>query len=685
MQGLLPSERANKPGIRISVKVAVCAILILLMALISYLGAFGSFESYYEDITYQHGHGIPSDIKIIAVDGKTLEKIGPYASWDRSYFADIINKLYSDGSAPLAVGIDTIFSGHSDEAGDSLLLDAAKDRNIVLASKINITTHIRRGHPEQYIASEDVAYDELNAVTSHGFTNAIIDEDGYLRKAYTTVLSSSNTYDSFAVALLKSINCSYGQVPSVVEISYSGNPGDFEVVSMLDVLEERVPASHFADSIVLIGAYEDGLMDSYSVPINHKNPMYGVEIQANTIHALREGLLMNSLPSLMSLIILAVIMSVFSVFAYSSRLSRSFIILAVFIALYFAVCYAVSLNFMVKMQLLYVPAGLILLYVTSILVRYVETQRRIALEMKQTLFSMADSMAEAIEGRTPYNANHTKNVARRSVEMMEFINKLHKQGKTERSFTTNDIDQMYLAAMLHDIGKMDVPLEVMDKPTKLGHNEEKVRDRLELVKLYIKNDILSKRLPEKEGQEKIKEIDAFIAQIGQFNCGKPLSGEEIDYIQNFMKQSITTPEGKVIPFLTGEEADDLMIQAGTLSEKERRIMQSHVEYTDKILSHVRFGRSFDRVNSIASNHHELLNGKGYPKGITGEDLDVMTRILTIMDIYDSLIADDRPYKKPKTNKVAFEILDEEAEAGKIDKDLLEIAKKLYLEEHDDAE
>lgn len=107
-------------------------------------------------------------------------------------------------------------------------------------------------------------------------------------------------------------------------------------------------------------------------------------------------------------------------------------------------------------------------------------------------------------------------------------------------------------------------------------------------------------------------------------------------------------------------------------------MQSHVVYTNKILSHVHFGESFNKVNEMASNHHELLNGKGYPNGIGEKELDVMTRILTIMDIYDSLIADDRPYKKPKTVKVAFEILNEEAAAGKVDKDLLEIAKEIYL-------
>jgi HD-GYP domain-containing protein (c-di-GMP phosphodiesterase class II) len=110
------------------------------------------------------------------------------------------------------------------------------------------------------------------------------------------------------------------------------------------------------------------------------------------------------------------------------------------------------------------------------------------------------------------------------------------------------------------------------------------------------------------------------------------------------------------------------------------MMQSHVVYTDKILSHIQFGEHFDKVRAMASDHHELLNGKGYPRGVGEQELDVMTRILTIMDIYDSLIADDRPYKKAKPIKVAFDILDEEAEAGKIDRDLLVYAKELYFKE-----
>jgi HD-GYP domain-containing protein (c-di-GMP phosphodiesterase class II) len=300
--------------------------------------------------------------------------------------------------------------------------------------------------------------------------------------------------------------------------------------------------------------------------------------------------------------------------------------------------------------------------------------------MKQTLFSMADSIAEAIEGRTPYNANHTKNVAKRSVEMLRYINKKHKEGKCAYHFSANDIDQMYLAAMLHDIGKMDVPLEIMDKPTKLGNKEERLKMRLEIIRLHIENDLLSGKIKNSEAEKKLKLIDAFLEKLELYNCGKPLTDEEKKAIEKFSRMTYVCSEDDVLSYLTDEEFEDLSIRAGTLSDSERTVMQSHVVYTNKILSHVHFGESFDKVTAMASNHHELMNGKGYPNGIGAEQLDIMTRILTIMDIYDSLIADDRPYKKPKSPEEAFRILDEEAEAGKLDKELVEIAKEMYLKE-----
>jgi len=319
-------------------------------------------------------------------------------------------------------------------------------------------------------------------------------------------------------------------------------------------------------------------------------------------------------------------------------------------------------------------------FLAAVLYRYVELQKKRVSEMQSMLFSMAEAMAETIEGRTPYNANHTKNVAKRCVEMLDFINQKNKEKQTELYFTEDDKRQLYLAAMLHDVGKMDIPLEVMDKPTKLGAREKELKDRLQIISLHIEKDALTGLLSKEEADAKLEKIRQFTDSLGAFNCGRPLKEEEWALVREIAESVYTDASGQKISYLSESEIEDLYIKAGTLSQKEREVMQSHVEYTDKILSHVQFGEHFQKVRAMAANHHELLNGKGYPKGLDDKELDTMTRILTIMDIYDSLIADDRPYKKAKPIKVAFEILDEEAAAGKIDKDLLVFAKELYLKE-----
>ena len=269
--------------------------------------------------------------------------------------------------------------------------------------------------------------------------------------------------------------------------------------------------------------------------------------------------------------------------------------------------------------------------------------------------------------------------------MSDYINLLHREKKTELHFSEDDKRQLYLAAMLHDVGKMDTPLEVMDKPTKLGDREKELRNRLEIISLHIKNDALSAVITQNEADARLAKIQEFIDKLGAFNCGRPLKDDEWALINEIEESVYTSPDGKEIPYLSTEERDDLHIKAGTLSDAERTIMQNHVVYTDKILSHMQFDEKFKDVRKMASNHHELLNGKGYPNGIGGDNLDTMTRILTIMDIYDALIADDRPYKKPKPNDIAFKILDEEAEFGKIDKGLLEFAKALYLKPTADSD
>lgn len=671
------------------IKITLPALIVgALFILLQVFNVFYEIEMDFEDKMYQKPSRIPDNIKIIAIDEETLAKLGPYSDWDRSYFADLINILCEDeDNKPKIIGLDILFSGANDSVSDDKLVEACdKAGNVVLASKLDFNSKVVGNDSDyyiyEYVEDEVTAFDKLNAVTKRGFTNAKVDKDGFLRKAYTVIGDEKNGYKSFpyVIANLYSGDTFDDISRAVFEFRYSGKPGEFETFAMSKVLDGSIPASYFADSIVLVGAHEEGMLDAYRVAIDHSNQMYGVEIHANVIQALLEGKEIKATPMLIQCLIMLMLLGVMY-YGFANRKIRTLVIaFACSNVLYYilvAIVYAVWAR---TMSLMYMPLALVCMLFTILVLKYIWLQKRRAQEMQRTLFSMADSMAEAIEGRTPYNASHTKNVARRCEEMLGYINEMHKKGRTDMHFTTNDIKQIGLAAMLHDIGKMDVPLEVMDKPTKLGSKEEKLRDRLLIIRLKIENDSLKGIMPQDEADERMQRIDAFVSKLGLFNCGKPLSDEEKAIIEEFGQMEYKDDDGNVIPYLTKEELADLNIKAGTLSDEERTIMQSHVIHTDKILSHVYFGSSFDKVRTIASDHHELLNGKGYPNGKDADKLDVLTRILTIMDIYDSLIADDRPYKKAKPVKVAFEILDEEAEAGKVDKELLEIAKEIWLVE-----
>lgn len=681
-----------KNNARLITKILSITLLTVLSVCITVFRVPEELEVLAEDSLFQRPDVISNDIKIIAIDETTLSELGPYSEWDRTVFAGLIEKLNESPEAkPKVIGIDVIFSGTNESEEDMSLVRAVeKAGNVILASKLENDSRVVRtadgGYMiEPYVKNEVTAYPALSEVAESGFTNPILDKDGYVRKIYTRISSDGKTYNSFAYSVAEKITDSpeaLSALPVIAEIRYSGRPGDYEIIPMSNVLDGTVPAKYFADSVVLIGAYEEGMLDSYRVPITHSTEMYGVECHANAVSAFVGNKLIISAPLWLEAAIAGIIALLFGFIMWKSKI-RTCIISVLGITIAYPLLTLVIFGLTgVRFSVLFIPISVVIQFLVFLLIRYVRLQKKRADEMQKMLFSMADSMAEAIEGRTPYNANHTKNVAKRCIEMLDYINGMHKEKRTDMYFSEKDKKQLYLAAMLHDIGKMDVPLEVMDKPTKLGHREDPLRSRLEIITLKLRIDILSGTAPKEEAEEQIEKIGKFLGNLGGYNCGRPLKEDEWAFVDEMCSMVYRSAEGEELPYLTQEEINDLHIKAGTLSGEEREIMQSHVVYTDKILKHMHFGNDFSDVRAMAANHHELLNGKGYPKGIGEDKLDVMTRILTIMDIYDSLIADDRPYKKAKPNDIAFKILDEEADFGKIDKDLLAIAKEIWFKKEE---
>lgn len=127
--------------------------------------------------------------------------------------------------------------------------------------------------------------------------------------------------------------------------------------------------------------------------------------------------------------------------------------------------------------------------------------------------------------------------------------------------------------------------------------------------------------------------------------------------------------------LSEPEIAQLSIARGTLGAEERKQIESHVSHTYEFLSQIAWTDSLQSVPDIAHAHHEKLDGTGYPRRLKADQIPVQSRMMTISDIYDALTAFDRPYKKAVDNTRALDILNFEANDGKLDKELL----KLFIE------
>lgn len=291
-------------------------------------------------------------------------------------------------------------------------------------------------------------------------------------------------------------------------------------------------------------------------------------------------------------------------------------------------------------------------------------------ELKAQLYSFVEALTTVLDERSPYNASHTRNVAKYSQILADYISELHQKGQSEEFFDQNRKEKLLLAALLHDIGKIVVPLGVMDKATRLGDELAKVEERFELLESLYEVDMLRGRITEEEYREQIADLKADLAFIHKIDAVGYLDNESYDRVSRISLKKHIKENGKVTKYITDKEKNCLSIRQGTLTVEEREVMKNHVVVTEKILSKVRFNKNFAIVPKWAASHHEFLNGTGYPKHLTAKELDLETRILTVADIYDALTA-IRPYKNAIPDNKSITMLRNMAEEGKVDGQIVE--------------
>ena len=236
----------------------------------------------------------------------------------------------------------------------------------------------------------------------------------------------------------------------------------------------------------------------------------------------------------------------------------------------------------------------------------------------------------------------------------------------------------------------------MDKSTKL----ETIMDRIDLVSkrfemMHLVLDLMQKSLLDSELDEIIKvvfgeELDStsihtWLDDAFQFISRLNFGGEfvpdaDLERVAKIASIKLSYLDNDYI-LLTENETINLQIRRGTLTSDEMKQMSAHVSVTWDMLSQLSFPKKYKNVAFYASTHHEKLNGKGYPRGLTAEDLPLQSRIIAVADIFEALTAADRPYKKAKTLSESLKIMAFCVKDGDLDQDLLDffMDSGLYLD------
>ena len=289
--------------------------------------------------------------------------------------------------------------------------------------------------------------------------------------------------------------------------------------------------------------------------------------------------------------------------------------------------------------------------------------------IKELYQSFVQVMSTAIDQRTPYNASHTRNMVRYGDCFVDYLNRQWEQEGKEPPFTPEKKEEFLMSIWLHDVGKLITPLEIMNKAARLTPEEmADIRSRFKIMGLQWNIRRLEQKISEPEYQAVLRELEEGEALIFRSNEAGFLSDETMEALAKLAEHECPDDSGK--HWLTEDELHRLQIRKGTLTEEERGIMENHVRVTKLLLSQISFPKQYEHVMDWASEHHEYINGTGYPEHISGDEVPYEVRILTILDIFDALTADDRPYKPGMPVEKALTILQAMAEKeGKLDVEL----------------
>jgi len=326
------------------------------------------------------------------------------------------------------------------------------------------------------------------------------------------------------------------------------------------------------------------------------------------------------------------------------------------------------------------------------------TNRQLITQLEQLFESFIQLINVAIDEKSPYTGGHCERVPVLTMMLAEAVNETKTGPLADFGMSDKDRYELKIAGLLHDCGKVTTPVHVVDKATKLQTLFDRIHlvdTRFEVLKrdaqiamlkaklnLRDSHDSRAEAMLEEDLVRHLRQIDADREFLRQANIGSELMTPEA---QERVKKIGTGYRwmdvgGKSANFLTDDELENLNIRAGTLTQKERETINYHIVATNKMLEQLPWPKHLKNVPEYAGGHHERMDGKGYPKGLTREQMSVQARVMGIADIFEALTARDRPYKRGKTLSESLEILGNFKLNGHIDPDLFDVfvRQKVYL-------
>ena len=301
-------------------------------------------------------------------------------------------------------------------------------------------------------------------------------------------------------------------------------------------------------------------------------------------------------------------------------------------------------------------------------------------ELKDLLDAFVRVFARAIDAKSSHTSAHCERVPL----LTELLARAACDDQGDFADFQLDEDGWYelrVAAWLHDCGKLAIPDAVLDKATKL-HG---LHDRIELVAARFsalrseierryEREALSEPNREPEHRRRLEAdvavLESDLAFLERINKGgETMAADDKARVRRIAQRPWTDARGRIRPLLTEDEVSNLCITRGTLTEEERQIINGHMDVTLEMLESLPFPRNLRRVPEYAGGHHERMDGSGFPRGLTREQMSIPARIMAIADVFEALTARERPYKTPLTISEALSIMQRMRDDQHLDPDL----------------